>query len=98
MRLVRGRQGGETPGNHAMNHKVQNHSCLDPNHCSNLGMVMDQDAQFQLETNTSGYATGAILSQLCNDSKWHPVGFTSKSLTIAKRNYFIHDKEVLSVI
>jgi len=61
-------------------------------------MVMDQDAQFQLETNTSGYATGAILSQLCNDSKWHPVGFTSKSLTIAKRNYFIHDKEVLSVI
>src|SRR5882724_8351730 len=58
----------------------------------------DQDAHFRLETDTSGYATGAVLSQLCKDDKWHPVGFTSKSLSSAKRNYEIHDKELLSVI
>src|SRR5882724_3809290 len=58
----------------------------------------DPDAYFRLETNASGYATGAVLSQLCEDDKWHPVGFTSKSLSSAKRNYKIHDKELLSVI
>ena len=58
----------------------------------------NQDASFRLETDTSGYSTGAILSQLCDDSKWHPVGFTSKGLDTAKRNYEIHDKELLSVI
>ena len=42
--------------------------------------------------------TGAILSQLCDDEKWHPVGFTSKSLSPAERNYTIYDKELLSVI
>ena len=58
----------------------------------------DQDAQFGLETNTSGYAMGVVLSQLCEDDKWHLVGFTSKSLSSAERNYEIHDKELLSVI
>src|SRR5882672_4269433 len=58
----------------------------------------DQDAQFWLETDASGYTTGAVLSQLCEDEKWHLVGFTSKSLSSTKRNYEIHDKELLSVI
>src|SRR5882724_3850245 len=58
----------------------------------------DQDAHFQLETDASGYAMGEVLSQLCKDGKWHPVGFTSKSLSSAERNYKIYDKELLSVI
>jgi len=53
---------------------------------------------FQLETDTSSYATGAVLSQLCDNSKWHLVGFTSKGLDAAERNYEVHDKELLSVI
>ena len=40
MRLVGGGRGGETPGNHAMSHKVQHNSCLDPNHCSNLPILL----------------------------------------------------------
>ena len=40
----------------------------------------------------------AILSQLCDDEKWHPVSFTSKSLSLAKCNYTIYDKELPSVI
>src|SRR5882672_5190793 len=46
----------------------------------------------------SGYAIGAVLSQLCEDEKWHLVGFMSKSLSSAERNYEIHDKELLSII
>jgi len=41
---------------------------------------------------TSRYTTAAVLSQLCKDDKWHPVGFTSKILLVAERNYEIHDK------
>jgi len=59
---------------------------------------LDQDTHFWLEMDASRYATGAVLSQLCNNDKWHPTGFTSKSLTKAKRNYVIHNKELLSVI
>src|SRR5882724_5860417 len=58
----------------------------------------NQDAPFQLETDASGYTTGAVLSQLCDDGKWHPVGFTFKGLDSADRNYEVHDKELLSVI
>src|SRR5882724_13648660 len=58
----------------------------------------NQEAPFRLETDTLGYATGAVLSQLSEDGKWHPVGFMSKGLYLAKRNYVIHNKELLSVI
>jgi len=61
-------------------------------------MQPNQDTQFCLETDTSRYATSAVLSQLCKDNKWHPIGFTSKGLSSAKRNYKIHNKELLSVI
>jgi len=56
------------------------------------------DTQFWLETDTSGYATRAVLSQLFDDSKWHPVGFTLKSLTKAEKNYEVHNQELLLVI
>ena len=61
-------------------------------------VLPNQDAPFRLKTDASGYATGAILSQLCDDEKWHPIGFASKSLNSAERNYAIYDKEMLSVI
>ena len=58
----------------------------------------NKDTPFQLETDTSGYATRAVLSQLCDNGQWHPVGFTSEGLDAAERNYKFHDKELLSVI
>ena len=58
----------------------------------------NQETHFRLETDASGFATGGVLSQLCDDEKWRPVGFISKSLDKAERNYEIHDKELLSVI
>jgi len=53
---------------------------------------------FRIETDASDYAVGAVLSQLCEDEKWRPVAFISKSLSDTERNYPIHDKELLSVI
>ena len=61
-------------------------------------VLPDQNACFRLETDASGYATGVILSQLCNDGKWHPVSFMSKSLSPAERNYAIYDKEFVRYI
>jgi hypothetical protein len=58
----------------------------------------DVQRPFKLETDASDYATGAVLSQLCEDEKWRPIGFLSKSLNDAERNYQVHDKELLSVI
>ena len=55
-------------------------------------------SDFILETDASAYATGAVLSQLCDDEKWRPVGFVSKSLSDAEDNYAIHCKELLPVI
>ena len=56
-------------------------------------VLPDQTKHFQLETDASAHATGAILSQLCDDGKWRPVGFVSKSLSETEHNYAIHGLE-----
>ena len=55
------------------------------------------DEPYHVEANSSDFALGAILSQLQND-KWHPVAYLSKSLTEAKRNYEIYNKELLAIM
>src|SRR5882724_2186245 len=52
----------------------------------------------QPNQDASRYATSTILFQLYEDDKWCLIGFTSKSLSLAERNYAIHDKELLSVM
>jgi len=51
-----------------------------------------------MELDTSDYATEGVLSMECEDGKWRPVAFLSKSLNEMERNYKIHDKEMLAVI
>ena len=34
----------------------------------------------------------------CEDGKWRPMAFISKSINTTERNYEIHDKEMLAVI
>jgi len=54
---------------------------------------------FQIEVNSSDFATGAVLSQqLAMDGKWHPIAFYSKSLSSVEWNYEIHNKEMLAII
>ena len=72
---------------------------IETTHTSTPILVLpDQTKHFWLETDASAYVIGAVLSQLCDDGKWRPVGFVSKSLSETEHNYVIHDKELLSVI
>ena len=57
----------------------------------------DIDKQFCLETDASDFATGAVLSIL-KDDKWHPVAYSSHSMSPEECNYPIANKEMLSVI
>jgi hypothetical protein len=61
-------------------------------------MFPQDDKPYKLEADSSGYATGAVLSQLGPDDKWHPVAYYSKSLTPTERNYDVHDKEMLAIM
>ncbi|MBW0524171.1 hypothetical protein O181_063886 [Austropuccinia psidii MF-1] len=49
-----------------------------------------------VETDTSDYALGAVLSQV-NDSGKHPIAFDSCKILPAELNYAIHDKELLGI-
>ena len=57
----------------------------------------DNDRVFCLETDASDFATGAVLS-IEQNGKWHPVAFSSHSMTPKEHNYPVADKEMLSVI
>jgi len=65
-----------------------------------LILASPQDSEpFHIEANSSDFASGAILSQqLPREDKWYPVAFYSKSLSLVKWNYEIHDKEMLAII
>jgi len=58
----------------------------------------NEDGKYQVEANSSDYATWAILSQEQADGKWKPVAFHSKTLSETERNYQIYDKEMLAVM
>jgi len=60
--------------------------------------ILDIDKEMRVEADTSDYAMGGVLSTKCEDGKWKPVAFTSKSLNTMECNYEIHDKEMLAVI
>ncbi|RXW11974.1 hypothetical protein EST38_g13881 [Candolleomyces aberdarensis] len=66
--------------------------------CSNstLSFPTDDDP-FRVEADSSGFATGAVLSQKQNDI-WRPITFLSRSLSEVKRNYEIHNREMLAIM
>jgi len=63
-----------------------------------LLVAPDLDKEFRVEADTSNFATGGVLSIKCEDNKWRPVAYISKSLNETEQNYEIHDKEMLAVI
>ena len=58
----------------------------------------DHTKPFQIETDTSKYATGAVLMQLDGNGDRHPISFISKTFSPAERNYDIYDRELLAII
>jgi len=61
-------------------------------------VIPDIDREMRVEADTSDYMTGGVLSLKCEDGKWRPVAFISKSLNATEQNYEIYDKEMLAVI
>ncbi|QRW18621.1 Retrotransposable element Tf2 protein [Rhizoctonia solani] len=53
---------------------------------------------YYLETDTSGVAMGAILSQQGPDNWLHPIAYMSKSFSGTEANYNTHNKELLAII
>jgi len=60
--------------------------------------IPDINREMRVEADASDYATGGVLLTKCEDGKWRPVAFISKSLNTTEQNYKIHDKEMLAVI
>ena len=56
-----------------------------------------REGKFRVEVDTSGHAIRGVLSQE-QEGKWKPVAFLSKTMSPAKRNYEIYDKELLAII
>ena len=61
-------------------------------------VALDLDKKMRMEVDTLDYVTGGVLSIEGEDRLWRPVVFLSKSLNETKRNYEIHDKEMLVII
>jgi len=60
--------------------------------------ALDLDKKMRIEVDASDYATEGVLSMKCEDRRWRPVAFLSKSLNETERNYEIHNKEMLAII
>ena len=54
-------------------------------------MMPDHTRPFQIETDASKYATGAVLTQLDSNGNRHPISFISKTLSPTEQNYEIYD-------
>ena len=51
-----------------------------------------------IETDSSDFAIGAVLSQRDNEGRMHLVAFHSRKFQLAEINYEIHDTELLAVV
>lgn len=65
--------------------------------------MFDPLLRTRLETDASGFAIGAVISQLFHDpihgrDDWHPIAFWSRKMTGAERNYETHDGELLAIV
>ena len=56
------------------------------------------DKPFMVETDASISGLGAVLSQVQEDKKLHPVAYASRSLSNDERNYSVTELETLAVM
>lgn len=50
-----------------------------------------------MEADASDFALGAVLSQVADDERLHPIAFHSRKFTAPEINYEVHDKELLAI-
>ena len=58
----------------------------------------DLEKECVVETDTSDYVSGAVLSQPDHEGVLHPVAFLSHHHQPAEYNYKIYDKELLAIV
>ena len=58
----------------------------------------DPSRQFILNTDASGFAVAAVLSQQQKDGSIRPVAYYSKKMNSAEKNYGVTDKELLAIV
>ena len=56
-----------------------------------------REGKFRVKVDVSGYTIGGVLSQE-QEGKWKLVAFLSRTMSSAKRNYEIYDKELLAIV
>jgi hypothetical protein len=61
-------------------------------------MMPDLDRPFQIESDASKYASGAVLTQMDSAGKRHPVCFLSKTFNPTERRYEVYDRELLGIM
>jgi hypothetical protein len=61
-------------------------------------MIPDHSKPFQIESDASKVATGAVLTQLDSNRDQHPCAFISKTFSPTEQNYEIYDHELLEII
>ncbi len=58
----------------------------------------DPSRQFILNSDASGFAVAAVLSQQQEDGSIRPVAYYSKKMNAAEKNYGVTDKELLAIV
>ena len=61
-------------------------------------VILDLDKKMRVEIDMLDFAIGGVLLIKCENKKWRLVAYISKLLNEAKRNYEIHNKEMLAII
>ena len=60
-------------------------------------LTPDPDKPFRLETDSSGFAVGAVLLQE-HHGRWHPVAFFSRKMNSAECSYPVQEQELLALV
>jgi RNase H-like domain found in reverse transcriptase/Integrase zinc binding domain/Integrase core domain len=61
-------------------------------------MMPDHSKPFQIESDASKYASGAVLTQMNINGDRHLVAFLSKTFTDTERQYKIYNRELLGIV
>jgi len=61
-------------------------------------LMPDYAKPFEIESDASLYATGAVLLQQDTNGEWHPVAFHSQSISLTEQNYQVYDRELMAII
>jgi RNase H-like domain found in reverse transcriptase len=61
-------------------------------------MMPDHSKPFQIQVDSSLFATGGILTQMDTNGDRHPCTYLSKSLAKEQRNYDTRDRELLAIV